>query len=85
MLLANISVAEKIKATFPDLAFLRHHEPPVLRMLKENQASLEASGIFIDISSSKGIQSTLWKYSTDDFLGKFFLERSNFYFKSSSY
>lgn len=71
MLLANMSVAKKIKKDFPDQAFLRHHEPPVQRMLDEAKASLESAGIFIDVSSSGGLQSTLWKYcDDDDYLGK---------------
>lgn len=39
-------------------------------MLQETQNSLEMAGIFIDISSSGAIQSTLWKYYGDDYLSK---------------
>lgn len=79
MLLANMTVASKIREDYPSIAFLRHHEPPVYKMLIETQKSLESAGIFIDVASSKGIQSTLWKYCSDDYLGKcfFFLYRNN--------
>lgn len=70
MLLANMSVAAKIKGHFPDLAFLRCHEPPIEHLLQETQNNLEAIGIFIDTSSSKNLQSTLWKYCGDDYYSK---------------
>ncbi|XP_050299103.1 uncharacterized protein LOC126737992 [Anthonomus grandis grandis] len=69
MLLANISVARKISETFPDIAFLRCHEPPKFTMLAEAQKCLETCGIHVDISSSGGIHSSLRKYITDDFEG----------------
>lgn len=69
MLLANISVATKIRDTFPEIAFLRCHEPPKATMLMEAQKSLETCGIHIDISSSGNIHSSLRKYITGDYQG----------------
>lgn len=69
MLLANMSVAEQLVREFPDLAFLRCHESPKESMLNAVQQSLEQAGIFIDISSAGGLQASLGKYSSDDFLG----------------
>lgn len=71
MLLANISVAKKISETYPDIAFLRCHEPPKYTMLLDAKTSLETCGIHVDISSSGGIHSSLRKYITNDYLGKF--------------
>ncbi|KAL3272518.1 hypothetical protein HHI36_013994 [Cryptolaemus montrouzieri] len=70
MLLANISVAEKIMDSFPDISFLRLHEAPKESMMKELKAGLESVGIHVDTSSAMSIQSSLKKYSSDDFLGK---------------
>ncbi|KAL1488939.1 hypothetical protein ABEB36_014724 [Hypothenemus hampei] len=69
MLLANISVAKQISETYPDIAFLRCHEPPKNTMLLETQACLETCGIHIDISSSGSINSGIRKYITDDYQG----------------
>lgn len=71
MLLANITVAEKIRDTFPDIAFLRCHEPPKQTMLVELKNCLESYGIHLDISSSGTISSSLKKYETNDYTGKF--------------
>ncbi|KAK9881272.1 hypothetical protein WA026_015395 [Henosepilachna vigintioctopunctata] len=70
MLLANISVAEKIINSFPDIALLRRHEPPKESMMKELKSVLESIGIHIDITSAKSIQSSLLKYSSDDSPGR---------------
>lgn len=70
MLLANISVAQKIHKSFPDIAFLRCHEDPKMKMLRETQMTLQTCGIHVDVDSSGGIQSSLNKYITSDFLGK---------------
>ncbi|XP_060521982.1 DIS3-like exonuclease 2 [Cylas formicarius] len=69
MLLANISVAKKIHQTFPDIAFLRCHEPPKNTMLLEAQRTLETCGIHINVSSSGSIHASLKKYITNDFTG----------------
>ncbi|CAH1991023.1 unnamed protein product [Acanthoscelides obtectus] len=66
MLLANISVAEKIKDSFPDMAFLRCHESPKHTMLLALQNSLSCCGIDMDVSSSKALCSSVKKYSTND-------------------
>ncbi|XP_023020723.2 dis3 like 3'-5' exoribonuclease 2 isoform X1 [Leptinotarsa decemlineata] len=69
MLLANISVAEKIYESFPDKAFLRCHEPPKQTMLQELKNNLATYGIHLDISSSGNIASSLKKYITSDYTG----------------
>lgn len=70
MLLANITVAERINEYFPDIAFLRCHEPPKQTMLVELQNNLATCGIHIDISSSGGINASMKKYITNDYPGK---------------
>lgn len=50
--------------------FFRLHEPPKPTMMKELQRNLETVGMHIDISSSGGIQASLNKYQSEDFLGK---------------
>lgn len=70
MLLANITVAEKIKDAFPKIAFLRCHERPKETMLVELRNCLETYGIHIDITSSGSIRSSLQKYETNDYAGK---------------
>ncbi|XP_015784684.1 DIS3-like exonuclease 2 [Tetranychus urticae] len=60
MLMANMAVAKKIYDTFPEHAFLRRHEPPDGRMLKQFQEYCVANGMKqIDISSAKSIQKAL--------------------------
>lgn len=71
MLLANITVAEKIKDSFSDIAFLRCHEPPKQTMLVELKNCLASYGIHLDISSSGAIRSSLNKYETNDYIGNF--------------
>ncbi|KAF5293773.1 hypothetical protein FQA39_LY03258 [Lamprigera yunnana] len=63
MLLANISVAEKLKNEFPTLAFLRCHDPPKENMLFDLQKNLKPYGLNIDISSSKALQDSIWNAS----------------------
>ncbi|CAH1129026.1 unnamed protein product [Ceutorhynchus assimilis] len=69
MLLANISVAEQIRSKFPDIAFLRCHDPPKQTMLVVAQKNLETCGINIDVTSSGSIHDSLRKYITDDYKG----------------
>ncbi|XP_050499531.1 DIS3-like exonuclease 2 [Diabrotica virgifera virgifera] len=70
MLLANISVAQKIYDDFPEVAFLRCHEPPKVTMLTALQDKLAMYGMHLDISSSGAIATSVKKYMTDDFIGK---------------
>ncbi|XP_072378144.1 DIS3-like exonuclease 2 [Diabrotica undecimpunctata] len=70
MLLANISVAQKIYDDFPEIAFLRCHEPPKVTMLTALQDKLALYGMHLDISSSGAIATSLKKYITDDFIGQ---------------
>lgn len=69
MLLANISVAERIKNDFTNIAFLRCHEPPKQTMLVQLRNCLASYGIHLDISSSGALRSTLQKYETTDYAG----------------
>lgn len=59
MLLANVAVAEKIIAVFPDMAFLRCHPPPTTENCKVLQETLEAHDITIDTSDSKKFADSL--------------------------
>lgn len=59
MLLANMYVAETIRGTFPELAFLRRHTEPNSTMLKELVKTLQSFSLHLDISNSKSIQSSL--------------------------
>lgn len=70
MLLANISVAEKIKNDFPTISFLRCHEPPKQTMMVQLKNCLASYGIHLDISSSGAIRSSLQKYETNDYAGE---------------
>ncbi|KAJ2725085.1 hypothetical protein GGI07_001553 [Coemansia sp. Benny D115] len=63
MLLANMSVAARIEATFPKAALLRRHSPPLLRRLEETCRLLANSGIDIDPTSAKTIQASLDRIS----------------------
>lgn len=56
MLKANISVAEKIVASFPEHALLRQHPPPKDRPLKEFVNYAAKLGVHIDASSSANLQ-----------------------------
>lgn len=70
MLLANITVAERIKDDFSEIAFLRCHEPPKQTMLVDLKNCLATYGIYLDISSSGAIRSSLAKYETNDYAGE---------------
>ncbi|KAK5640953.1 hypothetical protein RI129_009500 [Pyrocoelia pectoralis] len=59
MLLANISVARRIETHFPNLAFLRRHDPPKESMLQELEKRLALYNIPIDTSSSKALQASV--------------------------
>ncbi|KAI7821113.1 hypothetical protein BX661DRAFT_188611, partial [Kickxella alabastrina] len=59
MLLANMSVAARIEATFPDAALLRRHSPPLARRLDETCKQLQHIGIDINPASSRDIQASL--------------------------
>lgn len=61
MLLANMTVAKALLEYNPQLAFLRYHAPPTLRMMKELKKMLMESQIDFDISSSLAIHNNLQK------------------------
>ncbi|EKM74947.1 hypothetical protein AGABI1DRAFT_80468 [Agaricus bisporus var. burnettii JB137-S8] len=60
MLLANISVAEKIQETFPQTAVLRRHLPPPKANFEKLQDILmKRRGIKLDVSSSRALADSL--------------------------
>ena len=62
MLLANISVAQKIQETFPQTAVLRRHLPPPPTNFEKLQAILlKRKGINLDVSSSGAVAASLDK------------------------
>lgn len=52
MLLANIATANHIYARFPEVALLRRHPPPKIKMVDELQEFCDQLGIDIDLSSA---------------------------------
>ena len=73
MLLANVAVAEKLIATFPDMAFLRCHPPPTSENCKILQETLEAHDINIDTSDSKRFADSLKRIVHEVRYGEIFL------------
>ncbi|XP_055843497.1 DIS3-like exonuclease 2 [Episyrphus balteatus] len=61
MLLANQSVADLIYKSFPDIAFLRSHQPPKASAIKSLKVKLNAMGLELDMSTSKSIYDGLKK------------------------
>lgn len=59
MLLANISVAEKILAEYPDCAMLRRHPVPTEGSYKPLIEAAKQRGITIDVSSGKALADSL--------------------------
>ncbi|KAJ1736362.1 hypothetical protein LPJ72_001474 [Coemansia sp. Benny D160-2] len=66
MLLANMSVAARIEATFPDASLLRRHSPPLSRRLDEVCKQLEASGIHLSSASAGELQESLGQVDDPD-------------------
>lgn len=65
MLLANMCVAKQLMDYFPELAFLRCHEAPNSRMLKELRNNLKQLDMDINIESAALIHSSMMKYGAD--------------------
>ncbi|KAJ2354922.1 hypothetical protein GGF43_002986 [Coemansia sp. RSA 2618] len=59
MLLANMSVAARIEACFPNAALLRRHSPPLERRLDEVCRQLGHSGIDLDTQSAGAISHSI--------------------------
>ncbi len=59
MLLANISVAEKILRHFPTCSLLRRHQTPAPRQFEPLLKAAAAAGIELDVSSSKLLADSL--------------------------
>ncbi|KAJ2685115.1 hypothetical protein IWW39_004484 [Coemansia spiralis] len=66
MLLANMSVAARIEATFPDASLLRRHSPPLQRRLDETCQQLGNAGIDIVPGSARDIQHSLEQIEDPD-------------------
>ena len=59
MLLANVSVAEKIHAEFPELALLRRHPQPSVADFEQVLLAAKAKGFDIDANTGKDLSRTL--------------------------
>lgn len=66
MLLANMTVANRIYEDHPKLSFLRCHPPPSGYMLKQLAKSLKPMGIELDISSAGNLQRSLQPFVSPD-------------------
>ncbi|KAG0166576.1 hypothetical protein DFQ30_007009 [Apophysomyces sp. BC1015] len=66
MLLANMSVAEKICKHFPKEALLRRHEPPIARRLEEFLNHMDDLGYNFDVSSAGTLQASFNAIESDD-------------------
>lgn len=63
---ANVVVAEKISAAFPETAFLRRQAPPNARRLQTFADRMTKAGYAIDTSSSEALQNSLFKVEDTD-------------------
>ncbi|CAB3364764.1 Hypothetical predicted protein [Cloeon dipterum] len=61
MLLANISVATRILAEFPECAILRRHPTPPISNFEPLMRSLKTQGFDLDVTSGKGFSDSLDK------------------------
>ncbi|XP_058059344.1 DIS3-like exonuclease 2 [Anopheles bellator] len=59
MLLANMSVAEKISSSFPAISLLRNHRPPAGNMMKQLARNLGVLGHTFAFHSSKAIRESM--------------------------
>ncbi|KAH8317283.1 hypothetical protein KR074_011732, partial [Drosophila pseudoananassae] len=59
MLLANQAVARFIHDSFPEIAVLRNHPPPLTKSLKSLKEKLLVLGLELDYSSSKALQESM--------------------------
>ncbi|RVE61474.1 hypothetical protein OJAV_G00171020 [Oryzias javanicus] len=69
MLLANIATAQHIYRKFPNLALLRRHPPPKVKMMEELKEMCCQLGIDIDVATSGGLQKSLNMLSEDEYSG----------------
>lgn len=70
MLLANMTVAQRIYEDFPDLAFLRSHPPPSAFMMKQLAKALKPMGIKLEITSAGALHKSLMEHVSSADLGK---------------
>ncbi|CAH1763561.1 8137_t:CDS:10 [Entrophospora sp. SA101] len=66
MLLANISVAQKISSSFPEQALLRRHAAPIERRLNDFLEHATRFGYKIDISSASALQRSFNTVDNED-------------------
>ncbi|PWA02997.1 hypothetical protein BB558_000835 [Smittium angustum] len=66
MLLANISVANKIWTVMGNMSLLRRHSPPLENRIEYTKQRLEELGYFIDTSSSGALQKSLENIADKD-------------------
>uniref|UniRef100_A0A674MIH5 DIS3-like exonuclease 2 n=1 Tax=Takifugu rubripes TaxID=31033 RepID=A0A674MIH5_TAKRU len=66
MLLANIATANHIYARFPEVALLRRHPPPKIKMVDELQEFCDQLGIDIDLSSAGALHRSIHATFGDD-------------------
>lgn len=84
MLLANISVAERIVKHFPKIGLLRQHPSPKQKVLWEVIEKCRLLGISISGPSSKDIACSLSKYSNDPKFQNLNLVLVNFFLRAMS-
>lgn len=63
MLLANIATANHIYTRFPEVALLRRHPPPKVKMVDELQEFCDQLGIDIDLSSAGALHVSIHRLS----------------------
>lgn len=66
MLLANMAVAHKIYASFPQFAVLRRHPPPLSGPMETCVSTLQTLGIHLDHTSAGTLQTSLERYVGND-------------------
>ncbi|EGR33437.1 rnb family protein, putative [Ichthyophthirius multifiliis] len=66
MLLANVSVAQKIIDHFPSISILRQHQQPKQKQIKELASILSKIGYNLDFSSNKNLAHSLDQINRDN-------------------
>lgn len=66
MLLANMAVAHKIYNSFPQIAVLRRHPPPLENPMEAAAHTLAAVGVFLDISNAGTLNNSIAQYIGKD-------------------
>ncbi|XP_071522150.1 uncharacterized protein [Panulirus ornatus] len=66
MLLANMAAAHKIYNSFPEIAVLRRHPPPLENPMEAAAHTLAAVGVFLNISNAGALNNSIAKYIGKD-------------------